>query len=69
MGRSIKKGPFVDDKLAKKKWRLMQKGPESVNQSKLWSRRSTVTPEFVGLTDDDSQRKRYSRRYLLRKIW
>jgi small subunit ribosomal protein S19 len=48
MGRSIKKGPFVDfsllDKIVKAK-ASNQKTP-----IKTWSRRSTITPEFVGLT-------------------
>lgn len=48
MGRSVKKGPFVDDKLLKKVV-LMQKARER-KPIKTWSRRSTVTPEFVGLT-------------------
>jgi len=48
MGRSIKKGPFVEFSLLDK----IQKA-KSVNQKtpiKTWSRRSTITPEFVGLT-------------------
>lgn len=48
MGRSIKKGPFVDDHLMKK----AQKARESRSKVpiKTWSRRSVITPEFVGLT-------------------
>lgn len=48
MARSIKKGPFVDDKLLKK--------VEQMEQSKIkkpirtWSRRSMIMPEFVGHT-------------------
>ena len=48
MGRSIKKGPFVEDHLLVK----IQKA-KAVNQKtpiKTWSRRSTITPEFVVLT-------------------
>ena len=48
MGRSIKKGPFVDARLLEK----IQKA-KSANQKtpiKTWSRRSTISPEFVGLT-------------------
>ncbi len=48
MGRSIKKGPFVDEKLLKKVT-AMQKQRER-KPIKTWSRRSTVTPDFVGLT-------------------
>ena len=48
MARSLKKGPFVDQHLMKK--------VEAVNESckkeviKTWSRRSTIFPQFIGLT-------------------
>ena len=48
MPRSIKKGPYVEESLARK--------VEAMNKStrkqpiKTWSRRSMITPEFVGLT-------------------
>ncbi len=48
MGRSLKKGPFVDAKLMKK-----VEGLNSINRKepiKTWARRSTITPEFVGHT-------------------
>ena len=48
MSRSVSKGPFVDEKLMKKV-AAMQKQRER-KPIKTWSRRSTVTPEFVGLT-------------------
>jgi small subunit ribosomal protein S19 len=48
MGRSLKKGPFVDAKLLKKVERLTQTGKKE--PIKTWARRSTVTPEFVGHT-------------------
>ncbi len=48
MGRSTRKGPFVDEKLVKKVV-AMQKQRER-KPIKTWSRRSTVTPDFVGLT-------------------
>lgn len=48
MGRSIKKGAFVDEKLLQKVV-SMQKQRER-KPIKTWSRRSTVTPDFVGLT-------------------
>lgn len=47
MARSIKKGPFVDDHL---KAKAQAEGPGSKKVIKTWSRRSTITPEFVGLT-------------------
>lgn len=48
MGRSIKKGPFVDEKLLGKVTQA-QKSRDR-RPIKTWSRRSTVTPDFVGLT-------------------
>jgi small subunit ribosomal protein S19 len=48
MSRSVKKGPFVDDHLAKKVERAVESGSRKV--IKTWSRRSDVTPDMVGLT-------------------
>ena len=48
MPRSVRKGPFIDDHLAKKIKHLNQTNEKSV--IKTWSRRSTVTPEMVGHT-------------------
>jgi small subunit ribosomal protein S19 len=48
MGRSLKKGPFVDEKLLKKVERLT--GANKKEPIKTWARRSTVSPEFVGHT-------------------
>ena len=48
MPRSLKKGPFVDEKLLIKVEKLRRLG---VRQAiKTWSRRSTIIPDFVGLT-------------------
>jgi small subunit ribosomal protein S19 len=46
--RSLKKGPFVDEHLLKKV--LNSQNTRSRNIIKTWSRRSTILPEFVGLT-------------------
>ncbi|MCG6962320.1 MAG: 30S ribosomal protein S19 [Acidobacteria bacterium] len=48
MARSIRKGPFVDEHLAKKVEALAASGDKRV--IKTWSRRSTITPLMVGLT-------------------
>ncbi len=48
MARSSKKGPFVDESLIKKVQR--QKEGKSKEVIKTWSRRSMITPDFVGLT-------------------
>ena len=47
MSRSLKKGPFVDFKLAKKVAAL---GSEDRTILKTWARSSTIPPEFVGRT-------------------
>lgn len=46
MARSLKKGPFVDEKLYRKAEKMNQSG--SKRPIKTWSRRSMVLPEFVG---------------------
>ena len=46
MGRSLKKGPFVDDHLMKKV--EAQQGVEKKKVIKTWSRRSTIFPSMVG---------------------
>jgi small subunit ribosomal protein S19 len=48
MGRSLKKGPFIDDYLLKKVDVLNEGGKKVV--IKTWSRRSTIFPQFVGHT-------------------
>ena len=48
MARSIKKGPFCDDHLVKKVQVARQTQDRKV--IKTWSRRSTVLPDFVGMT-------------------
>ena len=48
MGRSIKKGPFVDAHLIKKIETV--RSTNDKRPIKTWSRRSTVLPDFVGLT-------------------
>ena len=48
MARSVWKGPFVDGFLLKKAERGRQSGRNDV--IKIWSRRSTILPQFVGLT-------------------
>ena len=48
MARSIKKGPFVDAKLAVRIEEMNRVGDKKVVRT--WSRRSTITPDFVGHT-------------------
>lgn len=49
MARSIKKGPFVDISLLKKADAAKAEGKGN-KVIKTWSRRSTILPEFIGLT-------------------
>ena len=48
MSRSIKKGPYIDDKLMKKVEAVIKSGQKAV--IKTWSRSSTILPQMVGLT-------------------
>jgi small subunit ribosomal protein S19 len=48
MARSVKKGPFVDGHLMKKITTVLATGDKK--PIKTWSRRSTVLPDFIGLT-------------------
>jgi small subunit ribosomal protein S19 len=49
MARSIRKGPYVDANLSKKVDAMVE-GKTKRGVIKTWSRRSTITPEFVGQT-------------------
>lgn len=48
MARSAKKGPYVQPSLAEKVQKMIANGKKEA--IKTWSRRSIITPEFVGLT-------------------
>lgn len=48
MGRSLKKGPYVDEKLLQRIARLDAAGRKDI--IKTWARQSTIAPEFVGHT-------------------
>ncbi len=48
MARSVKKGPFVDDHLMKKVEKAVAEN--SKKPIKTWSRRSTIFPNFIGIT-------------------
>lgn len=48
MARSLKKGPYIDDRLLKKVIVLNNQGRKAV--IKTWARRATIVPEFVGHT-------------------
>ena len=48
MARSVKKGPFIDGHLLKKVHEARESGSNRV--IKTWSRRSTISPDMIGLT-------------------
>lgn len=48
MGRSIRKGPYIDPKLAKKVAKAEDSGDRS--PIKTWARASTIPPDFIGYT-------------------
>lgn len=48
MGRSLKKGPFVDFKVYRKVQQQLESG--SKDSIKTWARACTIVPEFVGMT-------------------
>lgn len=48
MGRSLKKGPYIDYRLEKKVDKLTESGKKTV--IKTWSRRSMISPDFMGHT-------------------
>lgn len=48
MARSLKKGPFIDEHLSSKVKKVSESGKKEV--IKTWSRRSTIYPDFTGLT-------------------
>lgn len=48
MARSIKKGPYIEESLMRKVRAHQENNSKQVIQT--WSRRSTITPEFIGMT-------------------
>jgi small subunit ribosomal protein S19 len=48
MSRSVKKGPFINEKLLKKIQKMQESGKKQV--IKTWARSSTISPDFVGNT-------------------
>lgn len=50
MARSLKKGPFLDESVLKKALAAQEEGTKGNKVIKTWSRRSTIIPDFVGLT-------------------
>ena len=57
MARSIKKGPYIDESLLAKVRKM--EAESSKNVIKTWSRRSTNTPELIGLTFAVKKKKKF----------
>jgi small subunit ribosomal protein S19 len=66
MPRSLKKGPFIDAKLLKKVLQAKRFG--SRQPIKTWSRRSTVSPDFVGLTIAVHDGKKHAPVYIVENM-
>lgn len=62
MGRSLKKGPFIDPKLMGKV--QAQKAGKGGDPIKTWSRRSTIPPDFVGHYFDVHNGRSFARVYV-----
>ena len=62
MSRSVKKGPFVDEKLLKKV--MAQKESGKKEAIKTWARSSVVVPEFIGHTFSVHQGKKFVEVYV-----
>ncbi len=65
MTRSLKKGPFIDEHLAKKVEKAIAEGVNKAKPIKTWSRRSTIYPNFVGLTFQVHNGKQFNNVHVL----
>jgi len=66
MSRSLKKGPFIDEKLLKKVQK--QKLSASHEAVKTWSRASTIVPDFVGHTFNVHNGKNFTRVFVTEEM-
>lgn len=62
MARSAKKGPFIDESLMRKVQKVKDSGKRDI--IKTWSRRSMVIPDFVGLTFEVHNGKKFTKVYV-----
>lgn len=62
MGRSVKKGPFIDGKLLKKVNRQQESGER--RPIKTWARASVISPDFIGHTFDIHNGKTFVRLFV-----
>jgi len=66
MGRSVKKGPYVDAKLLRKVERMQVTGDKQPIRT--WARASTIVPEFVGHTFEVHNGKIFNRVYVTEEM-
>ena len=66
MGRSLKKGPYVDEKLLRKIEMMASSGEH--RPIKTWARRSTISPEFIGHTFEVHNGKIFHRVYVTEEM-
>lgn len=66
MGRSLKKGPFIDPKLLTKIERINFSGDN--RPIRTWSRSSTISPEFIGHTFEVHNGKIFTRVYVTEEM-
>lgn len=59
MSRSLKKGPYIDERLLGKIAKAKASGARASTAIKTWARSSTITPEMVGLTFDVHNGKKH----------
>lgn len=62
MSRSLKKGPYVDERLFRKAMSIKESG--AATPIKTWHRACTIVPEFVGLTFDVHNGKMFHKVYV-----
>jgi small subunit ribosomal protein S19 len=65
MGRSLKKGPFVDERLLNK---LRKKSPGDKSSIKTWSRAATISPEMIGFAFDVHNGKNFLRVFVTEEM-
>jgi len=66
MGRSVKKGPYIDQKLIKKVEAQKNRGQKDPIQT--WARSSQIAPEFIGYTFSVHNGKKFNRVFITEEM-
>jgi small subunit ribosomal protein S19 len=66
MSRSLKKGPFVEEKLFRKVLKAKETGSHAPIRT--WSRRCTIVPEFVGITFEVHNGKAFNKVFVTEEM-